>query len=290
MEYPKISIITPTFNRPDFLEETIVSVLSQDYPNLEYIIIDGGSNHETLKIIEKYKTQLSYWVSEPDEGMYHAIQKGFEKSTGEVMAWLNSDDKYYPGALRIVGQIFSEIEQAEWIIGTPSLLNQDGDCVKIFPNTKWSKSRFWIGDFRWIQQESVFWRRSLWKKSGNTLDLAKSLAADFELWCRFFKIAKLHNVETTLGGFRSHGNQLSVSREEIYEKEVRESLKYIKPQKFEILRFILLKSLWWTKNSLVRLNLQVTNFIASVIFILIEKIHFYPSTIYFDFKNKIWRV
>lgn len=290
MYFPKISIVTPTFNRSDYLEETILSVISQNYPNLEYIIIDGGSNDKTLEIINKYKEHLKYWVSEPDKGMYHAIQKGFEKSTGEIMAWLNSDDKYHIGALNIVSQIFSEVKEAEWIIGTPSLYNENGECVKIFPNTKWSKSRFWVGDYKWIQQETVFWRRSLWEKTGSTLNLSYKFAADFELWCRFFQFAKLVSIETILSGFRQHGNQVSVLRNLAYESEAKEILKCTKPTNLQFIRFIILKCLWIIKNLLFKMNFQLTNFFASIICLLIDKLHFFPAIIYYDFDKNKWRI
>ncbi len=95
MNYPKISIVTPSFNHAQFLEETILSVITQNYPNLEYVIIDGGSTDGSVDIIKKYEKHLTYWVSEPDNGHGDALNKGFAKSTGEIMAWINSDDKYY---------------------------------------------------------------------------------------------------------------------------------------------------------------------------------------------------
>jgi len=102
--YPKISIITPSFNQGKYLEETIFSVLGQNYPNLEYIIIDGGSTDNSVDIIKKYENQLTYWISEPDNGQSHAINKGFMKATGGILAWLNSDDMYLPGVLDYVAK------------------------------------------------------------------------------------------------------------------------------------------------------------------------------------------
>jgi len=290
MIYPKISIITPTFNRSDYLEETILSVLSQNYPNLEYIIIDGGSNDKTLEIINKYKEQLTYWVSEPDGGMYYAIQKGFEKSTGEIMAWLNSDDKYHPGSLKIVSQIFSEVEQAEWIIGTPSLYNNNGNCVKIFPNARWSDSRFRVGDYKWIQQEGVFWRRSIWEKAGSTLNLSYNYAADFELWCRFFQFGKLFSVETILSGFRLHGNQVSELRKELYEAEVKVIYKETQSQNSRSIKTIFIRCLWRMKQSFSQMNFQISNFISSIIGVLLDKLNNYPPVIYYDFGMGKWRI
>src|SRR5688500_3818909 len=96
---PKISIITPTYNQGHFIEQTIQSVIEQDYPNLEYIIIDGGSTDDTLSVIKKYEKYISYWISEKDKGQSEAINKGFKKATGDVVNWLNSDDYYEPGVL-----------------------------------------------------------------------------------------------------------------------------------------------------------------------------------------------
>ena len=106
--WPRISIVTPSCNQGRFLEETIRSVLLQGYPNLEYVIIDGGSSDGSVDIIRKYESQLAYWDSRPDSGMYYAINEGFAHSTGDIMAWLNSDDMYTPWSLRVVGEIFEQ--------------------------------------------------------------------------------------------------------------------------------------------------------------------------------------
>ncbi len=217
---PRISIVTPVFNRAGMIDQTIQSVLGQHYPNLEYIIIDGGSTDGTVDIIRRYENQLAYWVSEPDKGMYDAIMKGFSRSTGDILAWINSDDMYHPDALNIVGQIFSQLHNVEWITGIPTLYNAEGNCVKVFPTPHWSWQRFKSGDFRWLQQESTFWRRSLWDKVGG-LNLQYKLAADFDLWCKMFQYAKLYSVNTILGGFREHGNQLSLTQAEKYSAEVK---------------------------------------------------------------------
>ena len=107
-ELPKISIVTPTYNQGRFIEQTICSVLDQGYPNLEYIIIDGGSRDNTVDIIKKYEHRLSYWVSEMDSGQTHAINKGFAKCTGEIFNWINSDDYYAPDALQKIAKAFAD--------------------------------------------------------------------------------------------------------------------------------------------------------------------------------------
>src|ERR1043165_3339789 len=113
----KISIVTPSFNQGRFLEETILSVLDQNYPNLEYIVIDGGSTDETLDVIRKYEDRITYWVSEKDRGQVHAINKGIEKTTGDIFGFLNSDDVYLPGTFKTVAEYFEGHPNSEWICG-----------------------------------------------------------------------------------------------------------------------------------------------------------------------------
>ncbi len=287
MDYPKISIVTPTFNRADFLEETILSVINQNYPNLEYIIIDGGSTDGTIDIIKKYKDKITYWVSEPDKGMYHAIQKGFDKATGDIFAWLNSDDIYHSQSLLMVAEIFTTLPDVEWLIGTPSLFNRNGQCVKVFPTTKWSKRSFAVGNYKWIQQESTFWRKSLWEKAGSNINTKYKFAADFELWTRFFDYSELHSVNTILAGFRLHHDQLSVINESLYENEV----KNIYYSHFaahrsisEYLIFKLFKIQKYFSDSKYFIR-----FIGLLIKGLLKKTYKYPETIYFDFSNEKWR-
>lgn len=240
MQYPKISIITPVYNRVRMIEQTIRSVLGQNYPNLEYIIIDGGSTDGTVDVIRKYADELVRgerlevkgsengnaavhalrWLSEPDNGMYYAIMKGMAMATGEVVAWINSDDMYHTNALHIVGQIFAQLPEVEWLTGTPTLYNAEGLCVKTFPTQYWSWERFKRGDFRWLQQESTFFRKSLFDRVGG-LNMQYRLAADFELWCKMFQVSKLYSVNTILGGFRQHGEQLSIEGQNRYEAEVK---------------------------------------------------------------------
>jgi len=208
--YPKISIITPNYNYGHFLEQTIQSVLAQGYPNLEYIIIDGGSTDNSLEVIKKYEKHLSYWVSEPDKGMYDAIEKGFRHSTGDILAWLNSDDIYFPWALQTVAEIFSTFQQVNWISTLqPGLMDYHGKVLGFTQFKAFSAKAFYDGMYglnkyyyNAIQQESTFWRRGLWEKAGAGFTPGYSMAGDFELWSRFFQHEELYGVISPLGCYR----------------------------------------------------------------------------------------
>ena len=199
---PKISIVTPSYNQVQFIEHTLKSVLDQDYPNLEYFVIDGGSTDGSVDIIKEYSDKITSWVSEKDKGHGNAINKGFRDSTGEIMAWINSDDLYFPGTFRFVAEVFRRFPHVNWIVGLNSFIRNSSvfRVEKIYKN----KYDYMLGDFKWIQQESVFWRRSLWEKAGGKINEDYKFMIDGELWCRFFKYDKLYHVNTILAGYRAH--------------------------------------------------------------------------------------
>jgi glycosyltransferase involved in cell wall biosynthesis len=209
-EWPKISLITPVFNSARYLEATIRSVLSQQYPNLEYVIVDGGSTDGSVEIIRKYEPQLHAWVSESDRGMYDAINKGFARSSGELMGWISATDLLHTGSLFVVGGVFRQFPEVEWITGRPTGFNDDGMAVEVLKLRQWSRIPFLAGANRYIQQESTFWRRSLWHRAGGRVDDSRRSASDFELWVRFFRSAKLYPVDALIGGFRSHPDSLGL--------------------------------------------------------------------------------
>lgn len=231
--YPLISIVTPVFNQVDYIEDTILSVLNQNYPSLEYIIIDGGSTDGTVDIIKKYSDKLAYWVSEPDGGMYYAIEKGFSKSHGEIMAWINADDMYHRKSLFSVAEIFTTFPQVNWITGPWSSFDKQGrllDCCKSRPFTRFD---ILMGDYKWIQQESTFWRRSLWDKVFNVDEKSMKgrisdykYGGDFFLWSCFFSVDKLYVTTALIGGFRIRkGDQLSSMHYDEYVDEAESIIK-----------------------------------------------------------------
>ena len=220
-DLPTISIVTPSYNQGRFLEDCLLSVLDQGYPNLEYVVMDGGSTDESVEVIHKYEERLSAWVSEPDRGQYDAINEGFAKTSGEVMGWLNSDDRFMPGALSVVGEVFAQLPEVEWITTAyPVALDEAGRAIECRSVPAYHRDAFLRGrnlaapglvHTGFIQQESTFWRRSLWERTGGHLDTSISLAADFELWARFFRHTDLYAVQALLGAFRRHGAQKTAS-------------------------------------------------------------------------------
>lgn len=217
--YPKITVVTPSYNQAAYLEACIQSVLSQNYPNLEYIIMDGGSTDGSVEIIKKYEQHLAYWQSRPDGGQYQAVQEGFRRSTGQIMTWLNSDDILHPGSLQCAAAIFGARPEVQWIMGRPNSIDSQGRMRHQWKSLPlWSREKYLRRQYRnpFIQQEGTFWTRSLWDKAGGCLDLQYRLAGDMELWARFFRLTQLTSVDVLLGAFRHHDGQKTQTDMERY--------------------------------------------------------------------------
>lgn len=184
----KISIVTPSYNQGGFIERTIQSVLAQDYLNLEYIIIDGGSTDDTVDIIKKYDNRIAYWVSEPDKGQADAINKGFKMATGGIVAWLNSDDTYEPEAVKTISEVF-KCPEIDLIYGDCNIVDKEDKIIGKMDG----------GDFRYkknlfnlictIPQPATFFRRKILNEIGY-LDTSLNLSMDFEYWIRASKAGK----------------------------------------------------------------------------------------------------
>lgn len=223
--YCKITIVTPCFNMAPYIEQTILSVLNQNYPDLEYIIIDGGSTDGTQEIISKYVSRLSYYVSEPDNGMYDAIAKGFSHATGDVLAWINADDIYMPDTFAIVNRVFSQHKDVDWIGGRYSFLSENGNEIKSYPkcSSRCQKdiAEGWCREdvLGFLQQESMFWRRNLYIQSGG-MNASYRFAGDFELWTRFALHSSLAKVDMPLASFRLRKMSLSNAGKDKYQEEV----------------------------------------------------------------------
>ncbi|MBO9410893.1 MULTISPECIES: glycosyltransferase family 2 protein [unclassified Ruegeria] len=206
---PKISLVVPNLNCAEFLEQTITSIVNQSYPNLELILSDGGSTDGSLDIVEKYRGAFTHIISEPDTGQANAVNKGFALATGEVMGWINSDDVLMPGGLGLVGSLFALKSKLDWVTGKLTTIDEAGRILASRRPRPISYQRFLAGDYQWVQQESTFWRRSLWDKAGGQLDERLSLAVDGELWLRFSRYAELIPVHDKIGAFRFRTGQRS---------------------------------------------------------------------------------
>jgi glycosyltransferase involved in cell wall biosynthesis len=231
--FPKISIVTPSYNQGRYIEETICSILDQNYPNLEYIIMDGGSTDNSVEIIKKYEHYLKYWQSQKDRGQNHAITEGFKHATGDIYAYLNSDDKYLSWAFRTVAQIFTQFPRIQWLTSNTHLIwNGAGQPVQSYPAVHYARTWFYRGwatrllgrRSGWIQQEATFWTPWLWQAAGARMDETLYLAGDFELWARFWQHADLVTTDIPLAGFRQHGKNKTTPAE--YQQVCREILSH----------------------------------------------------------------
>jgi glycosyltransferase involved in cell wall biosynthesis len=203
-DIPGISIVTPSYNQGEFLEDTIVSVLDQNYPDLDYIVIDGGSDDNSIDIIKKYEKHLSYWVSEKDKGQSHAINKGFERASGDLYGWLNSDDRLEPGALATVSDASRDNPDAGAFVGHGRKVNISRETVYYKQPDALTFERFcgWMdgGNF---MQPSCFFRRSAWEVAG-PLDEDIHIALDVDLWLRMVKKVTFIPIDKLLSSALAH--------------------------------------------------------------------------------------
>ena len=253
----KFTIVTPTFNSQKFLEETINSIINQKGNfSIEYIIVDNCSTDKTKDIVFEYIYSLSsgkkiiqckdvqiHFFSDQDNGMYHAIKKGFSKATGDIFAWINSDDIYLPGAFSIIKKTFSKYPQISWLKGRTSYINEDtaiylaGPCFLY--NQDWIRSGIYGPILYFIQQDSVFWKSKLWNLS-NGVNPSYSFAGDFILWRRFAEFAPLYSLNTFVSCFRKVPGQKS-EQIKAYWQEVKD-YNLIKIKHKSIKRFFNLES------------------------------------------------
>jgi len=223
-ELPLVSIVTPSFNQAKYLEQTILSVLEQDYPHLEYIIVDGGSTDGSQEIIQRYSARLAWWVSEPDQGQTDAINKGFNRAQGEIYAWLNSDDTYLPGAVLEAVEYLRTHPEAGMVYGDANLTDEKGEIIGRFPTRQTDFHRLRRG-YVHIPQQSAFFRASLWKQV-EPLDTSIYFAMDYDLWVRISRLAPLKYHPRNWANFRLHSSgKTTVSDERCWPEMVRIHLR-----------------------------------------------------------------
>lgn len=198
---PRITIVTPSFNQAAYLEATIRSVLEQEYPNLEYIICDGGSTDGSVNIIRRYATHLSYWTTGPDGGPAEAINRGFAAATGDLLGWLNSDDLYLPGALHAAAEALTSHPTADLVYGEGWYIDETGERLEPCRFVRRRFIRRYLVNRDPILQPAAFWRRSLWQRVG-PLDTTLRWVFDWEWFIRAHAVGAFHYIPRHLAYYR----------------------------------------------------------------------------------------
>jgi glycosyltransferase involved in cell wall biosynthesis len=210
---PLVSIVTPTLNQAAYLEATIRSVLSQDYPRIEYLIVDGGSTDGSPEIIRRHQAHLSWWVSEPDQGQTAAINKGFARATGDILAWLNSDDTYEPGAVAAAANYLAENPAVGLVYANANYINAAGRVIGRFPAAPTDYRRLRRG-YVHIPQQAAFFRAGLWREHG-PLDASFHFAMDYDLWTRIAARSALQYLpDRTWANFRLHASGKTIAEDD----------------------------------------------------------------------------
>jgi len=209
---PLVSIITPSFNQARYLEATIQSVLSQNYPRSEYIIMDGGSTDGSVEIIKKYESKLAWWVSEKDQGQTDAINKGLAHAKGDILAWINSDDIYEPNAISSAVDFLQAHPEIGLVYGDANYINEAGGVIGRFPAAQTDLVRLRRG-YVHIPQQAAFFRADLWRAVG-PLDPSFYFAMDYDLWVRLAAHSQVKYIPQTWANFRLHTSGKTISADD----------------------------------------------------------------------------
>lgn len=225
--YPKISIVTPSYNQATFLDNTICSVLAQGYPSLEYIVMDGGSTDGSVEIIRRWGDRLAFWQSERDEGQSDALRRGFSRTSGDILGWLNSDDTLEPGILNIVGECFSARPDVDIVYGNINLMAADGH--RLYTAYPLLDLRILIYENRFVPQQAMFWRRELYERVGG-INPKLRFAMDYELALKFLLAgARVAKIPKVLANYRFHQDAKSSTIRNVMESEIEEILTRLCP-------------------------------------------------------------
>ena len=211
---PTISIVTPSYQQGRFLGRTLYSVTSQEYPALEYAVQDGGSSDGTLDVLRRFEPALTRWKSEPDAGQADAINLGFQETTGDIMAWLNSDDLLLPGSLAYIAGYFVEHPEVDVVYGHRLMIDENDGQIGAWILPAHDDFTLTIADY--IPQETLFWRRSIWEAAGGSVDPSFGYALDWDLLLRFREAgARMVRLPRFIGAFRIHDEQKTTATNEV---------------------------------------------------------------------------
>ena len=248
MGLPRITVVTPSYNQGKFIEQTIRSVLDQEYPNLEYIIIDGGSNDESVDVIRRYQKHLAYWVSEKDRGAADAISKGFARATGDIFAYLNSDDLYLPGTLHAIASVMRD-PAISVAFGNMYWMDADGNTIGERRQTRFTRLGYLFGGSD-LMQPATFWRRDLYLKCGG-IDSSYRFTFDTDLFFRFaLQGARFQHVNKFLASFRIHPHSKSSNDEVICVAELQRLRQKYQPFPHKSLRARSVRIATWAYRSM----------------------------------------
>jgi glycosyltransferase involved in cell wall biosynthesis len=201
---PRITIVTPAIAGDEHLEATIRSVVHQDYPNLEYIVIEDGANSERRRILRNYESKLCWRNCPAGTELCAAVNMAFANSSGEILGWLEPGDMFHINAVQVIGSVFTSFPDMEWITGRPFNFTPSGMPTGLKHLERWSRIRFLAGGNKYLHRETTFWRRRLWERAGGALSTAYGVAGEFDMFVRFFRYAPLYSVEALIGGYRTH--------------------------------------------------------------------------------------
>jgi glycosyltransferase involved in cell wall biosynthesis len=225
--YPKISVVTPSYNQAAYLEKTILSVVTQGYPNLEYFVMDGGSVDGSVGILRRHEGRITFWRSERDAGQSDALRQGFQKATGEILCYLNSDDTLEPGALRIVGEYFGSHPDVDLVYGNMNFMDAVGK--RLFTAYPLLDLRILVYENPFVPQQAMFWRKDLYERVGGVNPVLR-FAMDYELTLKFLlgraRVVKIHKV---LANFRVHPEAKSSTIRAVMHSERDEILSRLYP-------------------------------------------------------------
>ncbi|MBD2109759.1 glycosyltransferase family 2 protein [Nodosilinea sp. FACHB-13] len=215
------SVITPSYNQGQFIERTIQSILSQTSVEFDYMVCDGGSNDGTVEILDKYRTYLS-WVSEADSGQADAVNKGIRSTKGDVIAWINSDDIYYPEAFKKVRNIFLNYPEVNVVYGNANHIDREDNYIEPYPTEPWNYIR--LREICFLCQPAVFFRRRMVDNYGD-LDISLKFCMDYELWLRYGKQNDFFYIPDLLAGSRLYQDTKTLGQRVAVHYEINEMLK-----------------------------------------------------------------